>query len=376
MTNPSPRRFRAGEALGENGLLPLVVDGRANERSFLSSYLPPAQATKLLPVDSMTTRPAATLYIAGFATALIFAPMPSSGQSLLVIPDLNPAGVVERGDISATQCLVVEWLPPLSPEASEIFWTERRKSLLPGSGIALGTGRGAVYTELAEVLSGSWRFSTGTTLAVAAGDSATPAESEAKQVSTAFGRFVAGGGNLALQGTRPLVLANFGEHTGGALLLIPRVWLNVPELSSADGISDYGGEAAASILLQRRDNNSNPFLNFEVRGGIVIGSTEFYETIGRTEHERFAYLAPSLTFALQDQVNFGVSTFISRAFKDEKTVTLRLNLLNKSRTPDERWRARRKEARRQLTKSSGSTVPARNRTPPRCPTQPAPAASP
>lgn len=292
-------------------------------------------------------RSAATLYLTGFTVALLVAPIQSSGQSLLAIPDLNPAGVVERGNKSAaTSDLFITLVGPMSSAASEIFWMENRKSLLPGSSIGLGTGRGAIHTELAEVLSGAWRFSAGTTLAVATDDSAAATDAEPEEMSSGFGRFVAGGGNLSLQGIRPLVLANFGVHTGGALLFIPRAWLNIPELSSATGVSDYGGELAASILLQRRDNDENPFLSFEVRGGLVAGSTEFYETIGRTEDESFAYLAPSLTFTLQDQVNIGVSTFISDAFEGEKTMTLRLTLLNKGRTAQARLTQRRAAVRR------------------------------
>lgn len=286
----------------------------------------------------------ALAYLAGLTAAFTLAPVPSSGQSLLMIPDLNPEGVVEYGGKSATiKDVFFKLIPPISSDASEVFWTENRRSLLPGSSIGLGTNRGAINTELAEVLSGAWRFSAGTTLAVAANDTAAATDPTSQEISSGFGRFVAGGGNLSLQGIRPLVLANFGEHTGGALLFIPRVWLNVPELSSATGISDYGGEAAGSILLQRRDNLHNPFLSFEVRGGIVVGSSEFYDTIGRTDRESFAYLAPSLTFTLQDQVNIGVSTFISGAFKSEKTMTLRLTLLNKSKSPEARSAHRQAE---------------------------------
>lgn len=293
----------------------------------------------------MGTRSTTTLYLTSFLAALIVAPVQSSGQSLLAIPDLNPEGVLVTRRDSAVKHVSFQLMPPISSCASEVFWAEERKSLLPGSSVGVGTGRAAIYTEIGKVLSGAWRFSAGTTLSVAARDSAGSTEPEQKPATTGFGRFVAGGGNLSLQGIRPLVLANFGEHTGGALLFLPRAWLNVPELSSAEGISDYGGEAAASVLLQRRDNLRNPFLSLEVRGGIVVGSSEFYETIGRTGQESFSYLAPSLTFALQDQVNIGVSTFISSAFKNQKTVTLRLTLLNKKGTPEERERQRQTVAR-------------------------------
>ena len=295
----------------------------------------------------MIKRPLVTLYLAGFIAASIAGPMQSGAQSLLVIPDLNPRGVVKvarRGSVSISD-VFFKFVPPISSEGSQVFWAENQKDLLPGASIGLGSSRAATHTELAQVLSGAWRFSAGTTLAVATDDTTETTDPTTEETTSGFGRFVAGGGNLSLQGIRPLILANLGEHTGGALLFIPRAWLNVPELSSATGISDYGGEAAASILFQRRDNEQNPFLSLEVRGGIVVGSTQFYETIGRTEHESFAYLAPSLTFTLQDQVNIGVSTFISGAFKNEKTMTLRLALLNKRRNPDERRQQREESVR-------------------------------
>lgn len=300
----------------------------------------------------MIMTPASRLYLAGLAAALLAAPMQSGGQTLLVIPDLNPKGVVEvagegRTKKSATiQDVFFKWVPPISSEASQVFWEENQKALLPGSSIGLGTGRGALHTELGQVLSGAWRFSAGTTLAVAKDDSEETTDPADGETSSGFGRFVAGGGNLSLQGIRPFILANLGEHSGAALLFIPRAWLNVPELSSATGISDYGGEAAASVLFQRRDNKQNPFLTVEVRGGVVAGSTEFYETVGRTKHEKFAYVAPSLTFTLQDQVNIGVSTFISSAFKDAKTMTLRLTLRNKGGDPAELRQEREASAQR------------------------------
>lgn len=301
----------------------------------------------------MKMKPPFKLYLAGFAAAVIAAPMQSGGQTLLVIPDLNPKGVVEvagenRRMKSATiQDVFFKWVPPISSEASQVFWAENQKALLPGSSIGLGTGRGALHTELGQVLSGAWRFSAGTTLAVAKDDSEeTTTDPADDETTSGFGRFVAGGGNLSLQGIRPFILANLGEHTGAALLFIPRAWLNVPELSSATGISDYGGEAAASVLFQRRDNKQNPFLTLELRGGVVAGSTEFYETVGRTEDKGFAYVAPSLTFTLQDQVNIGVSTFISGAFKDAKTMTLRLTLRNKGGDPAELRQEREASAQR------------------------------
>jgi hypothetical protein len=271
--------------------------------------------------------------------ALVLAPQGARSQHLLNIPDLSVAadttlesvsvqGTTRRGGVD------FDLVGSMSPSVSERFWGETRASLLPGSSLGLASGRGSIFTEIGQVLSGSWRISIGSALAIASDDSAGAAADSAQEMTAGFGRFVAGGGNLALQGVRPVVLAKLGEYNRGALFFTPRAWVNVPELSSAEGISDYGGELAGSLLLQRHDNRAKPFLTLELRSGLVIGSNTFYQTIGRTKDKGFAYLAPTLTLTLDEQINIGVSSFISGAFEGENTVTLRLTLLNKKSAED------------------------------------------
>ena len=283
-------------------------------------------------------RLAARMYFVG-ALTLAFAPHEARSQHLLNIPDLSV------GTDTTLESFTVQRMPrrggvdfdlvgSMSPAVSERFWGETRASLLPASSLGLASGRGSVFTELGQVHSGSWRITLGSALAIASDDSAGAAADSAQEITAGFGRFVAGGGNLTVQGVRPVVLAELGEYNRGALFFTPRAWVNVPELSPAEDISDYGGELAASLLLQRHDNRARPFLTLELRSGFVIGSDTFYETIGRTKNKGFGYLAPTLTLTLDEQISIGVSSFISGAFEGENTVTLRLTLLNKKSAED------------------------------------------
>lgn len=280
------------------------------------------------------TRRAVTLDVAGFVAALLIAAPSAMGQSLLVIPDMGAAEATKftPGASARMKCDTtnhVRLIGSMNADQSECFWGESRASVLPGVTFGFGSDRGAIYTELGKVLSGPWRVSVGTVLAVANDDAKAPADTDSEELSSGFARFVAGGGNLSLQGSRAIITAK-SAYNGAVLLFAPRGWLNVPQLSSATGITDYGGEAAVSLLLQRRDNKNKPFLAFELRSGIVAGSDDFYETVGRISNKPFTYLAPTLTFALQDQVNIAVSSFTSSAFEGEPAVTLKLTLVNKN----------------------------------------------
>lgn len=257
----------------------------------------------------------------------------ASAQSLLVIPDLS-AGADETLHPNATPRrggVGFDLVGSMSPRVSERFWGEASSSILPGSSIGLGDASASIYTEIGQVLSGSWRIAVGTTIAIAGEETeGMDEEHSTGDADLGLNRFIAGGGSVALSGVRPIVLAKLGEYLRGGLIVAPRVWANTPTLSSARGITDYGGELAGSVLLQRHDNAEHPFLTLEVRGGVVAGSDRFYQTIGWTAGDHFAYIAPTLTAALREQVNVGVSAFFSEVTDGDPTITLGFTLLNKA----------------------------------------------
>jgi hypothetical protein len=250
-----------------------------------------------------------------------------SAQSLLVIPDLSRGSYQEPlapGVVPAS--VDFDAIGVMDEVLSERFWGEASTKLLPGSRIALGSGEAALYTEIGAVNSGPWRFAVGTTLAVAGEEEETD-ESAPAEENAARNRFVAGGGSLSLQGIRPLVLAQLGQYSRGGLLFVPRGWINLPELTSSDDITDYGGELAGAVILQRHRNDGERFMTLETRSGWVYGSGDFYESVGLGDGSSFLYVAPTLTLAIQEQVNIGVSTFLTEGVKP--SFRLSLSLLSK-----------------------------------------------
>lgn len=265
---------------------------------------------------------------------LLALPAQGDAQSLLVVPDLS----VGSESSSTTSWLTgpsrggvdFDLVGSMSPEISERFWGEATSSILPGSTIGVGSDRAAIYTEIGKVLSGSWRVFVGSALSVATDEDESSEETAAEPENSGLARFIAGGGSLSLGGVRPIVLAKLGEYNRGGLFALPRAWLNVPTLTSAEGIGDYGAEMAGSMLVQRHGNDEKPFLTLEVRGGLVAGSGDFYTNIGRSAGKAFTYIAPSLTVRVRDQINVGVSTIVSNAIvKGDPTFTLSITLLNR-----------------------------------------------
>ncbi|MBV9108823.1 MAG: hypothetical protein JO306_05425, partial [Gemmatimonadetes bacterium] len=196
-------------------------------------------------------------------------------------------------------------------------------SILPTSTLSPGSKDASLFTELAAQISGGWRFVLGTTLQVPTGNDSTAAASSASASTTAdasrdkeFRKFVAGGGNLSLAAMRPVGLWNrdFGSHL---LFVLPRLWANVPALSNSENVTNFGGEVAAEYQYQRYartvaqldDPNDTtaptPFLIFQITSGIVHGTNSFYRGIGRTNHHVFAYVSPTVSFVVQDQVKLG-----------------------------------------------------------------------
>lgn len=308
-----------------------------------------------------------TLRCATLSAGLLLAAGPRSAgaQSLLVIPDLSrgvdTAVVAEiaraqhlrgktndtTGSEAAARAAVQDVLAPgrwdadlvgeMRPEVSKQFWGEARSGILPGSSIGLGSGSAAIYTEVGHVLSGAWRFAVGTTVAIAEGDEET-VEPEAQQESEppiGLNRFMAGGGSLSLQALRPIWLLQAGTYNRFGVVAAPRVWANLPQLTSAENVDDYGWDAAASLLYQRHQNNTTPFLTVELRGGLVAGSSAFYQAVGRDDASRFTYLAPTVTVSIVEQVNIGASYFWSPDLDSPGGIRLNLSLLNKDRRPQQ-----------------------------------------
>jgi hypothetical protein len=102
------------------------------------------------------------------------------------------------------------------------------------------------------------------------------------------------------------------------LFLIPRVWTNVPTLSSTDDVRAFGGEAAAEyqyLRFKQKWNGSEldarsetPFLALQVRVGVVGGSRAFYGSIGR-KSGIFIYTVPTINLSLTDEVRVGAAFF-------------------------------------------------------------------
>jgi hypothetical protein len=296
---------------------------------------------------------------------LAVAPCSADAQSLLVIPDLSrgvDTTVVAEiaraeylegkandstGAEAAARAAVQDVLAPgrwdadlvgeMSPEVSKQFWGEARSGILPGSSIGLGSGSAAIYTEIGHVLSGAWRFAVGTTVAIAQEDEETEEPGVQQEAETPIGlnRFMAGGGSLSLQVLRPVWLLQAGTYNRFGVVAAPRVWANLPQLTSAENVDDYGWDAAASFLYQRHQNNDTPFMTVELRGGLVAGSPAFYQAIGHDDAGKFLYLAPTVTISIVEQVNIGASYFWSPDLDSPSGIRLNLSLLNKDRNPQQ-----------------------------------------
>jgi len=204
------------------------------------------------------------------------------------------------------------------------FWGTDAVALLPGASLSPGGKETSLYAELAAALSGGWRFALGTTLAVStseesAQDGATTAAVDDEQKKDiGFKRFLAGGGNVALAGFRPIGIANQGSGTH-LVMFLPRIWANVPTLSDAEGINDFGGEAGIEYQYQRYERTvtgdvlanraAAPFLVFRTRFATAAGTHAFNRTIGRDRFSLFPYTVPSLDLTFTNGVKLGVSYF-------------------------------------------------------------------
>lgn len=309
------------------------------------------------------------LHTIRYATAtvgLLLAAAPHSGsaQSLLVIPDLsrgvdtiavaeiarakslvdnannaNKAALSEADARAAVRGVLepgrwdIDLVGEMRPEISKQFWGEARSGILPGSSIGLGSGSAAIYTEIGHVLSGTFRFAVGTTVAIAEGDEDEAQQGAQQQADTPPGlnRFIAGGGSVSLQALRPIWLIQAGTYNRLAVVAAPRVWANLPQLTSAKNVDDYGWDASTTLLYQRHQNDTSPFLTVELRGGVVAGSSAFYQGIGHDAASKFVYLAPTVTVAIAHQVNIGASYFWSPDLDSPGGIRLNLSLLNKDR---------------------------------------------
>lgn len=213
------------------------------------------------------------------------------------------------------------WSDLSNDEAADIW---PKLGLLPSASVSPGSDRTALFTELAQTLSGGWRFSLATALAVETdGDddqeeSATTQQDGGDQTTdaeTGFRRFLAGGGNLSLTATRPLALRG-GTFTNQLLYFSPRVWSNLPALSDADAVDDFGGEISAEYqylrYARRRSTDTKPdlpFLGFQVHTGWVLGTNSFYRTIGHANERMFVYTVPTLNLQFENGVKLGVAYF-------------------------------------------------------------------
>lgn len=240
------------------------------------------------------------------------------------------------------------------------FWASQKVALLPGSSLSLGSDKAALYSEMAAVHSGAWRFAVGTTLAVATdgeeddagedgnGDGGAAQVGEEAETPSGFQKFVAGGGNLSLAALRPIGLRN-GDYNSQLLFAIPRAWVNIPSLNDAADVNDYGGELALEYHYQRYarslertaaelDTTDAPFFTLQLRGGVVHGSSSFFRTIGRAEEKLFVYLAPTAQFIIQDKIKVGVTTFIGpRDFREHRGVRVNFAIVpeRKAEEPEE-----------------------------------------
>ncbi|HEX6371290.1 MAG TPA: hypothetical protein VF006_20395 [Longimicrobium sp.] len=204
-----------------------------------------------------------------------------------------------------------------------LFWNQQPTELLVGSRFAFAEEEATLHSELAAVLSGAWRFSVGSTLSVSTGQGEggdnveTAAEEDDATAEKAFKTFLAGGGNLSLQAVRPIGVRG-GNYNAQFLFLTPRGWVNIPTVGVSENVDNGGAEIGAEYQYHRlRTDDGAPFLVVQLRGGVAFGTAKFHESIGRTEHSPFAYLAPALNFVVQDRVKIGVLGFFGPDSFDE-----------------------------------------------------------
>ena len=207
-------------------------------------------------------------------------------------------------------------------EEGVLFWNQQPTELLVGSRFAFAQEEATLHTELAAVLSGAWRFGLGTTLSVdatkedATEDPAATAEDD-EAAEKAFKTFLIGGGNVSLQAVRPIAI-RADSYNAQFLFLAPRAWVNVPTIGVTENVDNGGAEIGAEYQYHRlRTDNRSPFLVFQLRGGLAFGTSQFHESLGRTSHSAFAYLAPALNFVVQDRVKIGVLGFVGPNRFDE-----------------------------------------------------------
>jgi len=267
-------------------------------------------------------------------------------QGTLTVPDLSravggadqeaataAADASARGDTARRVPKRPSWwsrnVSLLTADSAEAFWGHSDRKLLPASDFAIGSNSASATTELGAVLSGLWRVAVATTLATSQEEDA-ETDDAAQTKEEALSRFLAGGGALSVQATRPMIIASLGRFTKAALLFAPRAWVNVPRLAPSDNVENYGGELAGSVLAQRFTNENVPFLTAELRGGWVSGSKGFDESLGLSGSSNFWYMVPTLRLSFAERFAVSVSTFAdTRGIASSHALRLAFAFLNK-----------------------------------------------
>lgn len=247
-------------------------------------------------------------------------------QSAFLLFDTATA---RRATDESTELTSNDWHLLNTESRGSLLWANEPDQLLPGAQLNMGASSGALLTELATVVSGAWRISAATALAVAAQDTEGEEGAEpGKDPTTAFKTFVAGGGNLSLQGVRPVAFRPAGR-SNQYLLAVPRAWVDVPALGTTDDVRSGGGEIGAEYQYHRlADEGGKPFLVLQLRGSLVAGSKEFYQRIGHSDERPFAYLAPAASFFVADQVKIGVVGFVGPStFRKQPRVQVSFGIL-------------------------------------------------
>jgi hypothetical protein len=263
------------------------------------------------------------------------------------------SGII-RSEINRARRWIASWQILRDENDAALFWANDTTAILPGATLAPGSNEASIYTELASVLSGGWRFAVGTTLSVSTSgedEEAAPensdaaAQEEETDTETNFRRFTAGGGNLSLSGILPVALQN-GSYSSHMVFFVPRAWANIPGLSDTENVDNFGGEIAGEYQYHRyaREINADgtlgpraatPFLTLQVHGGLVHGTKPFYRSIGREEGEIFPYLAPTLSIVMQEKVKLGVTYFWGfGAFREHESLRINFSLIA-PREPEE-----------------------------------------
>jgi hypothetical protein len=220
----------------------------------------------------------------------------------------------------------------------------RTDGILPAASVSPGVERAAVYAELGEALSGAWRFVLGTALAVETAEQTDEAgTAQVEESDLGFRRFLAGGGSVSFAAMRPVAMHS-GSYADQLLFAVPRLWTNMPTLTPAEGINDYGGEMAAEYQYRRYARRmlvpgdtlgsraETPFLILQVRGGLVSGSNPFYRAIGRSELSSFPYVVPTLNLQFENGVRIGASWFYGfGAFTEHEALRFHVTLAPVSR---------------------------------------------